>query len=194
MREVAEKCNRDLVVSCFTKLDFSDRQITRIGNRFRSLFGKGANLKELIISRNKLEELCDIPICLTLLHATQNSISRVQSLVSLRYLQHIGLGFNQLSNIDFLRDASHMLISVDLSFNELEDIHHVVDMVSQLPHLQILALMGNVMSLNPNYRPFVIRECQNLMILDDIKITDEEREFVMMNEFNVEKNASEFMM
>lgn len=191
VKEVAEKCGRDLVVSCFTKLNFSGRKITRIGNRFKSLFGKGANLRELIISRNRLEELCDIPACLTQLYATQNSISRVQNLASLQHLQHIGLGFNRLSNVDFLRDAGHMLISVDLSFNELEDIHHVVDVMSQLPHLQILALMGNVISLNPNYRPFVIRECQSLMILDDIKITEEEREFVMMNEIiNAENSAT----
>lgn len=173
--EVAKKCTGKFATTCFTRMDLSNMKITSIDTRFGSLFSQ---LQELTLSRNYLAEISNLPQSIQVLNATQNLIESVVGMEKWKNLQHIGLGFNQLRDIGFLNSASETLVSVDLSFNRLVDLDDAVAILSRISNLHHLNLCGNIFALHVDYRPFVIQQCEKLFILDDVQVTEEERERV----------------
>jgi Leucine-rich repeat (LRR) protein len=67
------------------------------------------------------------------------------------------------------------LVSLDLSFNQIDNLKKLVSSFKNSYKLKILNLYGNPVFLIPGYRCFIIDSLPNLMILDEKVITKEER-------------------
>ncbi|XP_077995705.1 leucine-rich repeat-containing protein 43-like isoform X2 [Glandiceps talaboti] len=141
---------------------------------------KFKNLQELTLSCNFLEsvESQNLPPRLEVLELCANQISDLTSLCDQPPpLLHLGLGLNRLSTIeDFITDAYWPnLLSLDLSHNDLCDLLDIVRKLITLPKLRNLVLLGNPLAFIPGYRGFVIDSLKKLSILDDFRITADER-------------------
>ncbi|XP_025090647.1 leucine-rich repeat-containing protein 43-like isoform X2 [Pomacea canaliculata] len=92
-------------------------------------------------------------------------------------LVHLGLGYNNISFIgDYITgDIWPSLLSLDLSNNNLTDLLDVVQKFSTLPKLRYLVLTGNPLTLIPGYRGYIIDNLHCLTILDDIRISADEK-------------------
>lgn len=69
------------------------------------------------------------------------------------------------------------LLSLDLSFNNLADLYHTINVLKTLPKLKNLVLQGNPLALVPGYRGYAIDSIRQLTILDDIRISADEKHF-----------------
>ena len=99
---------------------------------------------------------------------------------------HLGIAYNDISNIDALGETETQLVSLDLGNNlisKLDDLEPLVRMRS----LTKLVLCGNPISLLPGYRKDVIQKLITLTSLDDIIITSEERLPIPVEEDNNEE-------
>lgn len=67
------------------------------------------------------------------------------------------------------------LVSLDLSFNNLTDLHSMVAGLQTLQHLRLLLLQGNPLALVPHYRGFTIDSLARLCVLDDITVASSEK-------------------
>ncbi|NXI76284.1 LRC43 protein, partial [Rhipidura dahli] len=141
-------------------------------------------LEELILSANHISKVTSahLPQTLKVLELCYNAVNDLQDLCARPppELQHLGLGYNQLSGpsqekhltLDFWPN----LVSLDLSFNSLTDLLGLVSQLSTLQNLRILVLQGNPLALIPTYRGFLVDSLPKLSILDDIHIGPEERQ------------------
>jgi len=98
------------------------------------------------------------------------------------HLLHLGLSYNRLSNNQqtncfFIPHLWPHLKSLDLSFNDFDQLSTTVAGLQSLPSLKSLALQGNPLSLLPNYRRYVINALKNLSHLDDVIISADERHY-----------------
>jgi len=143
-------------------------------------FHKFSNLSELILSANYIEEVnaAALPSKLKVLELCGNRLTSVESL-SLHGppLQHLGLGYNLIKSVsDFVEPMSwECLLSLDLSFNRVDNLKETSAILSFLPKLRNLLLQGNPVFLFAGYRGYVIDTIKTLSILDDVKITADER-------------------
>ena len=89
----------------------------------------------------------------------------------------MGLGYNHVRTLEGCISSSlwPRLLSLDLSFNDLDDLHEVVGKMALLPSLRSLLLLGNPLSLAPGYRGFIVDFLKDLLIFDDVFISAEER-------------------
>ncbi|GCC24018.1 hypothetical protein chiPu_0002417 [Chiloscyllium punctatum] len=144
---------------------------------------KFQNLEELILSVNKITLLnsANLPRKLKILELCSNEISSLQQLSSSPppMLQYLGLSYNKLSLPSDSRYLSSMfwpnLISLDLGFNDFINLRDIVASLSSLPNLKNFILLGNPLALFPYYRGFTIDILQNLVSLDDVLISLDER-------------------
>ncbi|XP_067911596.1 leucine-rich repeat-containing protein 43-like [Heterodontus francisci] len=144
---------------------------------------KFQDLEELTLSVNRITTLnsTNLPRKLKVLELCGNEISSLKELCCSPppKLQHLGLSHNKLSldsEYEYLSaEFWPNLISLDLSFNDFENLPDIVAKLSLLPNLKNLILQGNPMTLLPNYRGFTIDSLQNLVSLDDVLITPHER-------------------
>ena len=62
-------------------------------------------------------------------------------------LTHLGLGYNHVRTLEGCISASlwPRLLSLDLSFNDLDDLHDVVGKMALLPSLRSLLLLGRLL-------------------------------------------------
>ncbi|RXM93388.1 Leucine-rich repeat-containing protein 43 [Acipenser ruthenus] len=68
-----------------------------------------------------------------------------------------------------------VLLSLDLSFNNLVDLPDLVCKLSSLSRLRTLVLMGNPLALTPSYRGFLVDSLPKLALLDDVRVLPDER-------------------
>ncbi|GCB61707.1 hypothetical protein scyTo_0014372, partial [Scyliorhinus torazame] len=141
------------------------------------------NLEELILSVNRIPTLnsANLPRKLTVLELCSNKISSLKELCVSPppRLQYLGLSRNKLS-LDseynyFSEEFWPNLISLDLSFNDFSNLRDIVTHLNLLPNLKNLILLGNPLALLPNYRGFILDSLQNLVSLDDVLISPDER-------------------
>lgn len=111
-------------------------------------------LRSVFLSRNRLSSLQCLRSCTRLqrLHASHNQISRLGDLCRLRYLEEI-----------------------DISHNMLDDLSHVLFVLSHFQYLSFLDLSGNPCTGVPDYRLHVICNCPSVQVLDLHTVTDHER-------------------
>ncbi|XP_070572710.1 leucine-rich repeat-containing protein 43-like isoform X2 [Ptychodera flava] len=160
----------------FKTLRIIDKQVTQLDPDLL----KFKNLTELTLSCNYLETIDskNIPPSLEVLELCANRISDLSSLCQKPPpLLHLGLGLNRLSAVyEFITNNywPHLL-SLDLSHNDLCDLIDVVRKLQTLPKLRNLVLLGNPLAFIPGYRGFVIDSLKKLSILDDFRVTADER-------------------
>ena len=99
---------------------------------------------------------------------TQCSPSELNSLRSLL------LNSNKISRIDQISDMFPRLETLSLNDNRIADLNEIAKL-SKLPKLERLYLLNNPITLNPEYRIFVISRLPNLKVLDFQKVKEKER-------------------
>ncbi|CAH1232431.1 DNAAF1 [Branchiostoma lanceolatum] len=180
LRELAVKSpwliDEKFIMKFFKTLKIIDKQITEVD---AGLLGF-PNLKELTLSVNLLEHVnsTHLPPNLEVLELCANQIRNLDSLcVQPPPLLHLGLGYNHITDVDEYLTGHYWpkLLSIDLGFNHLSDLLDVVRKVSELPKLRNLVLQGNPLALVPGYRGYTIDSLKKLTILDDQRISADER-------------------
>ncbi|XP_078680272.1 leucine-rich repeat-containing protein 43-like isoform X1 [Branchiostoma floridae x Branchiostoma belcheri] len=180
LRELAVKSpwliDEKFIMKFFKTLKIIDKQITEVD---AGLLGF-PNLKELTLSVNLLEHVnsTHLPPNLEVLELCANQIRTLDSLcVQPPPLLHLGLGYNHITDVDEYLTGHYWpkLLSIDLGFNHLSDLLDVVRKVSELPKLRNLVLQGNPLALVPGYRGYTIDSLKKLSILDDQRISADER-------------------
>ncbi|XP_059844191.1 leucine-rich repeat-containing protein 43-like [Hypanus sabinus] len=171
--------NLNFFCSNLKALRLVNKQITEVDKDLL----KFQNLEELTLSANRISTLnsANLPRKLKILELCTNEISSLNDLVVSPPpgLQHLGLSYNKLSldsEYKFLSgEFWPNLISLDLSFNDFENLLNIVAHLTLLPKLKNLILLGNPIALLPNYRGYIIDTLKNLTALDDALITTDER-------------------
>lgn len=89
-------------------------------------------------------------------------------------LEVFSMSLNELTELGALSNCHH-LREVYLRRNRIRDINQVLHF-TRLPYLEVLNLSDNPICRDPNYRKFVLAAIPSLELLDDVKITHEERQ------------------
>eukprot|EP00058_Branchiostoma_floridae_P009557 XP_002595045.1 hypothetical protein BRAFLDRAFT_125356 [Branchiostoma floridae] len=177
LRELAVKSpwliDEKFIMKFFKTLKIIDKQITEVD---AGLLGF-PNLKELTLSVNLLEHVnsTHLPPNLEVLELCANQIRTLDSLcVQPPPLLHLGLGYNHITDVDEYLTGHYWpkLLSIDLGFNHLSDLLDVVRKVSELPRIQEPGTAGNP---SGSYRGYTIDSLKKLSILDDQRISADER-------------------
>ncbi|MGH0165582.1 UNVERIFIED_CONTAM: hypothetical protein FKN15_011298 [Acipenser sinensis] len=167
------------ILSYFRSLRIVDKGVSEIGEDLL----KFVNLDELILSANYITEInsTHLPKTLKVLELCANEISSMKGISCSppAGLTHLGLGYNKLSSPSEYKylEASFwpVLLSLDLSFNNLVDLPDLVCKLSSLSRLRTLVLMGNPLALTPSYRGFLVDSLSKLALLDDVRVLPDER-------------------
>lgn len=182
LREIAvktpDKLSEAFILKFFKSLRIVDKKVTEIDDGLLQL----KNLKQLTLSANLIKSIDSkkLPKGLQELELAANQISDISALcVCPPPLIHLGLSYNLISSI-----TGHMkstswphLLSLDLSFNNLADLYHTINVLKMLPKLKNLVLQGNPLALVPGYRGYTIDSIRQLTILDDVRISADEKHF-----------------
>lgn len=101
-------------------------------------------------------------------------LTSLDGIVALPELKELYASFNDIIELSPL--ALHDKIElIDLDSNGVKDINEVLQLIS-CNSLQCLNLDGNPVTSTPNYRSLVVNYVNQLQVLDDIDISDGERE------------------
>lgn len=118
----------------------------------------------------KMSNLDTINLC-------KNFIRKVEGLDKCKKLHSLLLGNNQLVTANDVRHilSCPELMTLDVQHNRIEDIT-ILDVLSAMPDLRVLYLMGNpVVKSIRYYRKTIIAICPKLRYLDDRPVFEEER-------------------
>ncbi|XP_058851609.1 leucine-rich repeat-containing protein 43-like [Acipenser ruthenus] len=167
------------IMSYFRSLRIVDKGVLEIGEDLL----KFVNLDEFILSANYITEinLTHLTRTLKVLELCANEISSMKGISCSppAGLTHLGLGYNKLSSPSEYKylEASFwpVLLSLDLSFNNLVDLPDLVCKLSSLLRLRTLVFMGNPLALTPSYRGFLVDSLPKLALLDDVRVLPDER-------------------
>ncbi|XP_041058981.1 leucine-rich repeat-containing protein 43-like [Carcharodon carcharias] len=170
--------NECFLCSYLKSLRIVDKQVCEVDKNML----KFQNLEELILSVNRITTLnsANLPRKLKVIELCSNDISSLKELCCNPppMLQYLGLSHNKLSldsEYNYLSEVFWPnLISLDLSFNDFVNLRNVA-FLNLLPNLKNLIFLGNPLALLPNYRGFIIDTLKNLISLDDVLISPDER-------------------
>lgn len=130
------KAEPESLASEFNSISLQNQGITKTGKEI----GKLKNLKSLSLSVNNLKYVDNLPN-LSILNVYGNHIESMEGCTFPTSLVHLGIGFNQISTLKISASSLPELISLDLSWNQLHDLHAVLDAVKALPKLRQLTLL-----------------------------------------------------
>lgn len=136
-----------------------------------------SSVRELSVSGNALTGIHHVPPHLLGLNAYANHITGSQLRSPAESVGHLGLGYNDVDEAglqDLVRDFPGCM-HLDLSYNALGDLDVTLALLSKLPRLTDLVLLGCPVALLPSYRHRVITELPELASLDDHDIKGAER-------------------
>ncbi|CAD5113865.1 DgyrCDS3029 [Dimorphilus gyrociliatus] len=168
--------NEKFIFEFFKSLKISDKNIREIDAKMLLL----TNLEQLTLTANHIQsiESHHLPKKLQVLELYANEISSLADLCSKPPpLLHLGLGRNIINTTDDYITGGFWpnLLSLDMSFNDLSDLHDIIGKLQTLPKLRNLILQGNPISLIPGYRGYTIDCLRKLAYLDDRPITADEK-------------------
>lgn len=169
--------SKKFICNYFKTLRLISKQITEVGGELI----KYKNLEELTLSVNKLTSVpVNLPPKIKILELSTNEIETLEPLErKVLPWQHLGLSYNYLTGSSqhkyFTGEIFPMLLSLDLSYNNLTDLVELVEKLALLPKLKNLTMIGNPLCLIPGYRGFVIDSLRSLYIFDDNHITADEK-------------------
>ncbi|XP_033470990.2 leucine-rich repeat and guanylate kinase domain-containing protein [Epinephelus lanceolatus] len=131
-------------------------------------------LTHLSLAHNKISRISGLDsLPLTHLCLRGNQLERIEGLENLKNLQVLDLSLNRITSLSGLQNL-HLLGSINLEKNlisEIQECKHIHDLVL----LRDLNLLGNPVQEQPNYRLAVIFLLQHLTVLDQVKVTAEEK-------------------
>lgn len=166
-----DMCVEDYLLNFFETLFFPRLGIQSLDATLTKL----GNLRILNLSYNKITKLQNLPPNLKELYLTGNQISEISSSMRLPSLIHLGLAYNKLQDdqVEHIVTNFPGLFCLDLSFNDLTNLTHIVQQLQTLPDLKMLYLLGNPLHLTPKYRDIIKQRFQKLKILDNIPTLNE---------------------
>eukprot|EP00736_Rhodelphis_marinus_P002639 Rmarinus@m.4559 len=162
------------ITSHFRNLRLNNLKIKTIHPDFR----KFTNLEYLSLVGNQLTELCNLPSSVKQLSASSNCFEEIPVLDSPENIVQLSLGYNLISTPEGVTAFSNVL-SLDLSWNNLTSLYDVLSALQELPHLAQLWLTGNPLTLVMGARFSLVESLPDLRVLDDLAVTEEERQAVM---------------
>ena len=137
------------------------------------------SIKHINLNYNEIKKIENLNIFdkLETLELSHNLIDKIENLSDLKNIKKIDLSYNQLNNIDqTIKDLSYNLSSS----NSLEDLN----------------LIGNEICNDIKYRSMILKTFKTLKVLDNIRITEQERKYWKLKEADEieEKNNEEKMI
>lgn len=148
------------------------------------------NLRVLDLSFNRVKTLQNVPPELEELYLNSNCITEIKGPVN-RSLLHLGLGYNQIK-LEHLSDIAKFypnLFSLNLSFNEIEELDKTTAELKTLTNLKVLKLMGNPVALQPDYRKYTLENLSDVQFLDETAIVKDVGSKKQKPEEEIEKTA-----
>uniref|UniRef100_A0A3Q0SQQ7 Leucine rich repeats and guanylate kinase domain containing n=1 Tax=Amphilophus citrinellus TaxID=61819 RepID=A0A3Q0SQQ7_AMPCI len=152
-----------------TKLD--------LDNSFCEISGleQCCRLTHLSLAHNKISRISGLgSLPLTHLCLRGNQLERIEGLEHLKSLQVLDLSQNRITSLSGLQNL-HLLGSINLEKNlqisEIQECKHVHDLLL----LRDLNLLGNPVQEQPDYKLAVIFLLQHLTVLDQEKVSAEEK-------------------
>ncbi|KAL3048123.1 hypothetical protein OYC64_006824 [Pagothenia borchgrevinki] len=131
-------------------------------------------LTHLSVAQNKISRISGLhSLPLTHLCLRGNQLERIEGLENLKCLQVLDLSLNRITSLSGLLNL-HLLGSINLEKNmisEIQECKHIHDIFL----LRDLNLVGNPVQDQPDYRLAVIFLLQHLTVLDQEKVTVEEK-------------------
>ncbi|CAK6961372.1 leucine-rich repeat and guanylate kinase domain-containing protein [Scomber scombrus] len=152
-----------------SKLDLDYNSFTEISGLERC-----CELTHLSLTHNKISKISGLDnLPLTDLCLGGNQMERIEGLENMKSLQVLDLSLNRITSLSGLQNL-HLLGSINLEKNlisEIQECKHVHDLFL----LRNLNLLGNPVQEQPDYRLSVIFLLQHLAVLDQEKVTAEEK-------------------
>ncbi|ETV70011.1 hypothetical protein, variant [Aphanomyces astaci] len=140
------------------------------------------HLERLDICDNVLRSLDHLPPSLLEVDAYRNQLQTVHlsSSSPTPHLVHVGLGLNMLTSLPTLSHP-HTLLSLDLSYNHVTDFAHVLSGLNVFSGLRHVFFTGNPVVLCRGYRHALLAGHPNLYVLDDITVSDKEKDVLLQS-------------
>lgn len=124
-------------------------------------------------------KLSNLPNSVKIFDISANLIENVHHIIvkSKTNIQHFGLAYNSIENLDTFFDPKYWqsLVSLDLTSNNLHELNNLIVELESLKNLRVLILSRNPVVLYPGYRGLVVDSLPNLFSLDDTPIKKEEK-------------------
>ncbi|XP_035806056.2 leucine-rich repeat and guanylate kinase domain-containing protein isoform X1 [Amphiprion ocellaris] len=145
-------------------------------NNFREISGleQCCKLTHLSLAHNKISRISGLDsLPVTHLCLRGNQLEMIEGLENLKSLQVLDLSLNRISSLSGLQNL-HLLGSIDLEKNlisEIQECKHIHNLLL----LRDLNLLRNPVQEQPDYRLAVIFLLQHLTMLDQKKVTAEEK-------------------
>ncbi|XP_070848331.1 leucine-rich repeat and guanylate kinase domain-containing protein isoform X2 [Chaetodon trifascialis] len=155
--------------SSLSKLDLAYNSFSEISG-----LEQCCKLTHLSLAHNKILRISGLDgLPLTHLCLRGNQLERIEGLENLKNLQVLDLSLNSISSLSGLQNL-HLLGSINLEKNlisEIKECKHIHDLFL----LRDLNLLENPVQEQPDYRLAVIFLLQHLTVLDQEKVTAEEK-------------------
>ncbi|XP_041820380.1 leucine-rich repeat and guanylate kinase domain-containing protein [Chelmon rostratus] len=155
--------------SSLSKLDLAYNSFSEISG-----LEQCCKLTHLSLAHNKISRISGMDgLPLTHLCLRGNQLERIEGLENLRSLQVLDLSLNSINSLSGLQNL-HLLGSINLEKNlisEIRECKHIHDLFL----LSDLNLLGNPVQEQPDYRLAVVFLLQHLTVLDQEKVTAEEK-------------------
>ncbi|XP_074554448.1 leucine-rich repeat and guanylate kinase domain-containing protein isoform X2 [Halichoeres trimaculatus] len=152
------------------------RELNLDYNRFTEITGleKCCSLSHLSLANNRISRISGLDtLPLKHLCLRGNQLETIEGLESLKSLQVLDLSVNRITSLSGLQNL-HLLGSINLEKNlisEIQECKHIHDLL----FLRDLNLLGNPVQEQPDYRLAVVFLLQHLTLLDQEKVTVEEK-------------------
>ncbi|CAD2216700.1 hypothetical protein AGDE_09987 [Angomonas deanei] len=130
----------------------------------------GILTQNLVLQKSKIDDMYRVQK-LNVCAAQLQDIGIVRQAANLEVLS---LSLNEISEIGAISNCKY-LRELYLRRNQIRDINQILHL-TRLPYLEVVNLSDNPICRDPNYRKFVIAAIPSLEKLDDIEITDNERD------------------
>ncbi|XP_029969912.1 leucine-rich repeat and guanylate kinase domain-containing protein [Salarias fasciatus] len=145
-------------------------------NSFSEISGlqQCCKLTHLSLAHNKISRISDLDsLPLKHLCLRGNQLEKIEGLENLKSLQVLDLSLNRIASLSGLQNL-HMLGLINLEKNQISEIQECKH-IYNLSSLRDLSLVGNPVQEQPDYRLAVIFLLQHLTVLDQEKVTAEEK-------------------
>ncbi|EFC49185.1 predicted protein [Naegleria gruberi] len=116
----------------------------------------------------------ELPANIFGVNAYSNIITKSIPLASFGNLIHLGLGYNRLTDLSFLNECEQ-LASLDVSFNDLDNLESTIGILSKLPKLMSLNMQGNCFCMFDSYRGAVLTNVPQIKLLDNDELNEDQR-------------------
>jgi hypothetical protein len=157
------------------------------GNSIKRIQGleKLVNLSSLYLHQNMIEKIEGLETLINLynLNLSDNCITKIENLKSLEKLSNLLLkgnriGIDGMSDLEGLKELSPTVSVVDISYNKIDEVNIIENILVHLPSIKVLYLQGNecVRKIS-HYRKTLISSLKNLTYLDDKPVFEDERRF-----------------